>query len=453
MVEINKNSKNYLRELGDGLILRRSRPEDAEALEKFNAELHANPKTGEPDRRVGVWTRDLLEKPHPTFDSADFTIIEDRTTGEIVSSLNLISQVWSYEEVKFKVGRPELVGTRPEYRHQGLVRAQFEVIHEWSAERGESAQAITGIPYFYRKFGYEMALDLGGGRLGYLPHVPKLENGEQEPFSVRLAGREDISLISELYQQGCKRLLVSCVYDEALWRYELEGRSPQSVNRSVLCIVEDGQSEAVGFMAHPPFNWANGTSMVATAVEIKAGISWASVVPSLVRYLKATGEANAEKEGKDPWGAFGFWLGRQHPVYEVMRERLPRVRKPYAWYLRVPDVPGFLSRITPVLERRLDNSPMGGYSGDLKLTFYRQGLWLSLEHGRLTRIEAWNPEPTAHSGDAAFPGLTFLQLLFGYRSLDELDEAFADCWWDGDETHALLNSLFPKRPSNVWPVS
>ena len=35
------------------------------------------------------------------------------------------------------VGRPEAVGTRPEYRRRGLVRAQFEVIHAWSAERGE----------------------------------------------------------------------------------------------------------------------------------------------------------------------------------------------------------------------------------------------------------------------------------------------------------------------------
>ena len=32
---------------------------------------------------------------------------------------------------------------------------------------------------------------------------------------------------------------------------------------------------------------------------------------------------------------------------------LPRIRKPYAWYLRVPDIAGFLDTITPVLEQRL----------------------------------------------------------------------------------------------------
>ncbi|HSF80047.1 MAG TPA: GNAT family N-acetyltransferase [Anaerolineales bacterium] len=445
--------KEYLRELGDGLVLRRSTPADAEALEKFNAEIHGNPETGSPDVRVGVWTRDLLERPHPTFNHGDFTIVEDSGTGEIVSSLNLISQVWTYEDVAFKVGRPELVGTRPEYRNRGLVRAQFELIHEWSAARGEQVQAITGIPYFYRLFGYEMALDLGGERLGYLPQVPKLKKDEQEPFSVRPAGLEDVAFISEVYQYGCKRSLISCTYDQALWCYELEGKSPDSVNRSALGVIESLQGEPVGFLAHPPFNWAHGASMVATLVELKSGVSWAEVAPSLVRYLKATGETNASKEGKEPFGAFGFWLGSQHPIYEVLHDRLPRVRKPYAWYLRVPDLPGFLRLLTPVLERRLGESIMADHTGDLKLTFYQRGLWFSFDKGHITRLESWRPEPTGNSGDAAFPGLSFLQLLFGYRSLDELDYAFPDCWWESGEARALLNVLFPKRPSNIWPVS
>ena len=45
-----------------------------------------------------------------------------------------------------KSAAPELVGTKKEYRRRGLVRQQFEVMHEWSAERGELVQIITGIP-------------------------------------------------------------------------------------------------------------------------------------------------------------------------------------------------------------------------------------------------------------------------------------------------------------------
>jgi hypothetical protein len=82
----------------------------------------------------------------------------------------------------------------------------------------------------------------------------------------------------------------------------------------------------------------------------------------------------------------------------------------------VPDLPGFIRHIQPVLEQRLAASDLTGHSGELKLTFYRSGLKLVFEQGRLIEVSSWKPEPHGHSGDAAFPELTFLQQLFGYRT-------------------------------------
>lgn len=158
-----------IRDLGDGLILRRSTPEDAEALATFNAAFHSDDGPDKPDERLAAWTRDLLTRPHPTFHPDDFTIVEDARSGKIVSSMNLISQTWSYAGIEFGVGRPELVGTLPEYRQRGLIRLQFDEIHKWSAERGELVQAITGIPFYYRQFSYEMGLELGGGPVHFRP--------------------------------------------------------------------------------------------------------------------------------------------------------------------------------------------------------------------------------------------------------------------------------------------
>jgi predicted acetyltransferase len=126
------------------------------------------------------------------------------------------------------------VGTLPEYRNRGLVRLQFEVVHAWSAQRAEQVQAITGIPYYYRQFGYEMALDLDIGRFGYKPHVPRLKEGETELYRIRPAVEADLEFISSLYESTCRRYRVSCVWDEALWRYELNGKSPDNVDRQEL---------------------------------------------------------------------------------------------------------------------------------------------------------------------------------------------------------------------------
>ena len=449
----NTQEQTMIRDLGDGLVLRRSTLQDAQALADFNATIHSDDGPEKPDDKLAAWTFDLLTRPHPTFDVGDFTIVEDTTNGRIVSSLNLISQTWSYAGIKFKVGRPELVGTHPDYRNRGLVRAQFDLVHQWSAERGELVQAITGIPYYYRQFGYEMTMNLGGGRLGYLPHVPRLSENEQEAYVIRPAGLDDLPLIISLYDLGCQRSLVSCVWAEQEWRYELSGKSQNNVNRSELRIIETPAGEAVGFLAHSFFNWANGVTLPLSLYELKPGVSWAAVTPSVIRYLKTTGEANAKQLGKELFGAFGFWLGESHPAYLVIKERLPRVRKPYAWYLRLPDLPGFLRLISPLMETRLKDLAYAGHTGELKLSFYRNGVQLSFEQGRITAIQPWTPTPFGHSGDAGFPGLTFLQLVFGYRSFEELDDSFADCWSDNDEAFGLLSVLFPRKPSNVWPIA
>ena len=134
-----------IRTLDDGLILRRATMADGERLAEAHADLHRDPGVEEPDAAVAAWVRDLMERPHPTFEPGDFTLVEEERSGRIVSSVCLISQTWSYGGIEFGVGRPELVATHPDFRQQGLIRAQFEVIHEWSAARGERMQAISGI--------------------------------------------------------------------------------------------------------------------------------------------------------------------------------------------------------------------------------------------------------------------------------------------------------------------
>lgn len=439
-----------IRDLGDGLILRRSTSADAEPLADFNSRIHSDEGPDHPDKWIAAWTRDLLSGNHPTFGVDDFTIVEDTRTGAIVSAMNLISQTWSYSGVEFGVGRPELVGTHPDYRYRRLVRTQFDVIHQWSAERGEVVQAITGIPWFYRQFGYEMGLELGGGRLGYLPHVPKLKEGESEPYRVRAAQDSDLAFMMVLYQRSAERYRITCLRDETMWRYELWGKLEGNANRVTMCVVESASDEPVGFLMHPARLW--GPTQVVWVYELKPGVSWTAVTPSVIRYLQSTGEVYAARDKREPFGAFGFWMGSEHPVYHAVLDRLPRLRKPYAWYVRVPDLPGFLRRIAPALEKRLAESIVAGYSGELKISFYRTGLRLVLERGRLANVGAWQPKH-GDDGSITFPDLTFLQLLFGYRTFEQLDDAFADCSANSDEARAVIEAMFPSQPSNLWPIA
>jgi hypothetical protein len=451
-MNINLNNRPILRNLGEGLILCRSIASDADALAEFNSRIHSDDGFDKPDLRVGEWTRDLVARPHPTFHEDDCTLVVEASTGKIISSMNLIPQTWAYEGIPFGAGRPELVGTLPEFRNRGLVRAQFKEVHKWSAEKGDLLQGITGIPYYYRLFGYEMALELGGGRAGFEPQLPVLKEGESEPFTIRAANEADIPVIMEAYAHGCQRRLVTCVRDEANWRYELTGMHAQNVERLEFRILEHPSThEPVGYFTHPWYDWDTG--LAAFHYELKPGVSWLETTPTVARYLWKTGETYSKRDGKPATRTvYCFWFGSDHPAYDVFRERLPRLRDPYAWYIRVPDLPAFLRQVAPALERHIAESAIVGYSGEARISFYRSGLRLVLDKGRLVNIETWMP---CHEdqGNAAFPDLSFLQLVFGYRTFEELEQFYADCTYKDDERRVLLSTLFPKKASSVMFVN
>lgn len=432
-------------ELGDGLLMRHARLEDEEALVKFNRTMHGENEWDE--RGLEDWTRDLVAGISPLFDVRDIIVVEDTETSEIVSSLCLMSQTWLYEGVPFKVGRPELVATHPDYRRRGLVRKQFDEIHRWSATRGELVQAITGIPEYYRQFGYEMAMNLSGEHLGFEPNLPKLKDGESEPYTFRPASAADFPFIQALYQRGCQRNAVSTQWDAALWAYE-QNKRPYNIAARQLFIIQTVAGEDCGFIAISPLLWSNAIAI--TAFELKEGVSWLAATPSVVRFAWQLGEKQAEVQ-KTSLKAFGFWLGEQHPVYDVYDEFLPRRRAPYAWYLRVPDMATFIQTIAPALEKRLAGSVCAGHTGTLKISFYRSGVLLQFDQGKLTEVKPL-AATELEKAQASFPGLTFIQMLFGWRNFDEIKAIFPDCE-ASSEGKVLIKCLFPRKPSNLWPIS
>jgi hypothetical protein len=178
-----------------------------------------------------------------------------------------------------------------------------------------------------------------------------------------------------------------------------------------------------------------------------------AVLPSVLRELQAYAERTpAYKADSPPADRLLLGLEGAHPAYDALGSLAATYDPPYAWYVRVPDLPGFIRQIAPALERRLAGSPAAGHTGELKIDFYRGGLRLRFESGRLAEAEDWRAQVWGPKRDAGFPPLVFLQLLFGRRSLADLRYAHPDAWTEDDAGAALLEALFPARPSWVLPL-
>lgn len=368
----------------------------------------------------------------------------------MVACVWLIPMTWTYGGLPFGVARPEHVASHPDYRRRGLIRELFKAIHARSTADGDLAQAITGIPYYYRQFDYEYAVDLGGGRTVALADIPELGQGETEPFGVRPADLDDVAFLAALFNRDHQRSLVANVLGDDYWRWMLNGINHESGLGWCALVITDSEARPCGYVLLRSRRW--GSSVNVLHIAVSDGTSMQAAIRPILRAIRDQASTIPTMQGSLPAKGITFELGESHPVYGVLSEGLaPRVHTPSAWYIRVPDLPAFLRHISPVLEQRLVGSPVAGYTGELPLDFYRGGLKLSFTHGRFVAAEVWQRPIWGQNPEAGFPPLVFLQLVFGRRALHELRHVLPDVWAT-DEAEPILNVLFPKRYSHVMPI-
>jgi hypothetical protein len=305
--------------------------------------------------------------------------------------------------------------THPDYRRRGLIKKQFDVIHALSKDRGEVMQVITGIPSFYRFFGYEMCLELGGGYRIYPPSFPKLLDEMAGSYRLRPAATAaDRLFVRHLHETNTQSMLFSMDVPPDHWDFEFGSYTDGSDGKFHWCIIEDETGEPLGYLHHDQRKFVDDTFQH-PAEEVRG------------LYLH---------------------LGREHPVYEAIgRDRMLKV-SPYAWYVRIADETTYLRSIKAQLEKHLSQSPVSaGYSGEVRLNFYNRGVLLRFDHGTL-QVDPWQPA-NGMEGDAHFPANTFWSVLCGQKLASQLGVEIADCWMSRD-AQVLLDTLFPPFTGQVW---
>jgi hypothetical protein len=117
-------------------------------------------------------------------------------------------------------------------------------------------------------------------------------------------------------------------------------------------------------------------------------------------------------------------------------------------YVRVPDLARFITSLIPALDIRLKHSSRWrAHCGTVRVSNYSTaypGFEMRIDHGKITNVQPFIKRDQHQDDDlASFPNRTFLQVLFGRRSIEELNYILPDVTMN-DQTLHLLNTLFPK---------
>ena len=388
--------------------VRFARSEDADGIVAL-----VNDRIGEED---GPEARITLDDP--LFGPDGWTVAV--SDGRVVSVLGLFPGKTRIGSITVQSAFIEFVATTKDFEGRGLVRRQLELAHQRSSERGDLAQWMVGIPYFYRQFGYEYAvptpatIDLAAPRAG-----------AASDLAFREATIADADSILALQDHMAASAMVVAEHDPLLWRWYLA--SP--VYRVILA---ERRGEPVGMMriydddgTPLVFDVAAGDPATFLALVAEAAGPDASATvalrPGLEDFVSGLGEA--ENDG-------------------------------YAYYVRVPGPIALLEAIRPELNHRLAEAELTLDDGQLLLSFYRSSVRFALTAGQLgAATPGGTVQAPVSQGGSGIPPDLVAHLILGPLGALELEQRYADVLLG--KQRELMDVLFPPQTvdvqSWVWP--
>lgn len=411
------------RDLGNGLVLRTGQKSDIKRIVEHVKLVHTE--------EIGPVAERVL-KYHPDLPLEDNFLIEEVANGKVVAYLNLLRSRCVLNGTEFPVGHMEIVGTLPEYRNRGFIRILNEAFERRVSEYKLPLLVIAGIPYYYRLFGYEYAIPMGGALTVSTESVPSLKEGEKEPVSIKQVTKRNLD---EYFQCRTKRNAYLDFYRKLTPEeitYLTKGQLGEELLFKLYLVKHKGS--------------AVGSFMLTKAwgkLEIQElWVQEPTHILSILRYAKQFAQKLKVPLAVEP---------PSNPSLHLYLERIARSKftKPYAWYVRIPSLKQFLKTIKPVLEARIAHSEFKDLTDTFRLSCYRKGVELTFKKGRLKDIKEIKREDVKDMHIALPPRIIY-QLLMGYCSFDELDKMYPDVVGNPLKI-PLANVLFPKIRAMLTP--
>jgi hypothetical protein len=284
--------------------------------------------------------------------------------------------------------------------------------HDRSAARGHLAQVLIGIPYFYRQFGYQYAIELPRSRV--VRTVPSPGGGH----TVRTAGPGDLPAMAELQLATQRAADLSMPHSPACWRWLVARDGSHQ-----LIVERAGVPVATGRLTAPDDD--------DEAVLGEVAATDPAAAYALVAHAAAgTGGLLVKERPGSPGG-------------DALESLLaPPPRQAAQYYVRVPDVTALLEHLRPVLAARLAASELAGARGEVVVSFFRHHVRMSYAAGTVGEVRPAGvmQAPAAVGGAGVAPDLAGA-LVFGPHGIAGLAERHPDVYPGPNE--ALLRTLFP----------
>ena len=364
---------------------------------------------------------------HPRKEVVLFLYIKDSISNKIVSSISLMPLVWKFGVINIPVCEMGFVGTLENYRGKELIVELNNLYERIMAEKGYVISVLRGIPYYYRKLGYEFAIPLDH-RMFLSPS--KIPLNDLEFLKIRKADLDDLDFIINKYNQYYGDFFISNIFDKDCYISKFFNDHYNEFKASTYIIETGGKS--IGYFTFGKSYDNRGYDIKTIQINREFGI----------KILQFTKEI-ASIENPDQ---IDLAVREDTDLAEIIGELGGMTYDTYGWQVKIPNLKLYLEKIKSILENRVYNSIFQGVTRNLRISNYKTTFILYFNDGRISSIEMEKGYPMETSCDLKLPGPILFKLLLGDKSFEEIKHIMKDAIVK-HESRELIDVLFPKENS------
>jgi hypothetical protein len=407
--------------------------EELEELLAFHAKVHPDDDPEELKRQI---------ENLPGFGRELNFFLRDMETGTIVSSLNAIPGVWSYEGVPLRNLELGWVGTLKDHRRKGLVRSLYEHFDSLLLKGEYDISTIQGIPYYYRQFGYDFVIPMDSTLWMATTQIPTID--EKSPplymeISYREAEKKDLDELMKLYEENNRQVQVYAARSRELW--EIQEGMKKVYDCEFRTFVLQDKRGVIGYfrlLVNKPSSGLYGSNMRVIESSIRT-------YDGVMRALQVV-KSEAKKHEFHQIGVVGT---QSNSFRKIVQDLGGQVLGEWKHQLRVPDILRLLQKIVPVLEKRLVGSMFEGMTRDLRINTFRNCYVLKFVNGKIESITDTGMQEVDESRGFRAPPYDLVRLIFGVYDIDEIKHSNVDFIVNRD-IKSLVATLFPKGESSIY---
>lgn len=418
----------------------------------------------------------------------------------VVSTLCRVPTNWTCSASGIEVTLPSaelgMVASAEDTRGLGLSSWLMKRFKQDSIRAGFILSTIQGIPYYYRRFGYEYAVPLlpkivlrpGQALASETPAttMPKERLSPEHGLpGYRKATGVDIPQLASWYNEMSKGLGIRADRSLGHWEF-LMGKAQSSFETAVdRYILLDAQGRPSGYLGFQQDCFGPTLAIAEASIPGPQGGPSAQAMLALAESFRA----------RAGLPHLTVLLPHSHPLVTAAIGLGGDLCREYAWQVSILDLPAFFDRLRPVLETRLALAGWGGQNRDLLLDLYGDCLYFNWgasgleillssrtdpsrredprqnqEASRTGRPQSGQPrsrepgtppESPERGGEgeidtmpeievSSFPPELLGPLVLGYRSWQELGHCRRDVMIrPGDR--AFMDVLFPSMDTFIYP--